>query len=205
MNKKSNILILLGSMFLLAALLLTGYNRWTDNQAKDLAEIAVNEVKKEVDQPEQAKAQQDCTGEIPIPAYCLNPEMEMPVYVLDGQEYIGVISIPELELELPLLSEWSYPNLRVSPCRYEGSAYLGNMIVAAHNYLSHFGRLDKLTTGSLVLFTDMDGNEFRYQVSEMEIRNPTDISGLSAGEWDLTLFTCTVAGNTRLVVRCTAI
>jgi len=64
---------------------------------------------------------------------CRSPE-------IDGNNYIGVIDIPCLGLSLPIISDWSYPNLKIAPCRYKGSAYQDNLIIAGHNYQSHFKR-----------------------------------------------------------------
>ena len=53
-----------------------------------------------------------------------------------------------------------------------------------------------------VVFTDIDGNIFRYQVVKKEVLKSTAIEEMEAGEWDLTLFTCTVGGASRMTVRC---
>ena len=37
---------------------------------------------------------------------------------------------------------------------------------------------------------------------DQEILEPTMIEDLKAGNWDLTLFTCTLGGRTRVTVRC---
>lgn len=128
--------------------------------------------------------------------------MEMPTLEIDGRAYIGTLDIPALGLFLPVLSEWSYPNLKLAPCRYTGSAYQDSLVIAAHNYTRHFGRLKSLTTGDAVVFTDADGNAFSYRVSGVELLSPTAIEALEAGEWALSLFTCTVGGQSRVVVRC---
>jgi sortase A len=100
------------------------------------------------------------------------------------------------------MSEWSYPNLRISPCRYTGSAYKNNLIIAAHNYESHFGNLKYLNAGDEITFTDVDGNVFNYVVAEIEQLNPTAIEQMESGDWALTLFTCTIGGSYRVTVRC---
>ena len=64
-------------------------------------------------------------GEEETPEYLRNPEMEMPVEEIEGNGYIGLLEIPALGLSLPVMSEWSYPNLKLAPCRYSGSAYTG--------------------------------------------------------------------------------
>ena len=127
--------------------------------------------------------------------------MEMPVETINGIDFIGVLRIPALELELPVISEWNYPNLKTAPCRYSGSAYLNNLIICGHNYTSHFGTLKNLWEGDIATFTDMDGNVFTYKMVERETLNPTDIEGMESGNWDLTLFTCTVGGQSRVTIR----
>ena len=37
-----------------------------------------------------------------VPDYVLFPDMEMPTIEVDGHDYIGTLSIPELGLELPV-------------------------------------------------------------------------------------------------------
>ena len=76
------------------------------------------------------------------------------------------------------------------------------MVVAAHNYYSHFGYLKNLSQGDEVIFTDMTGNVFRYGVIEIETLSPFAVDEMTSGDWDLTLFTCTVGGATRVTVRC---
>ena len=128
-------------------------------------------------------------------------ESLMPTVEIDGHAYIGVVRIPVLGLELPVMEEWSYPRLRTAPCRYTGSAYEGNLIICGHNYASHFGRLKDLRPGDTARFTDADGNVFCYEMAELETLQPTAIEEMKSGDWALTLFTCTVGGQSRVTVR----
>ena len=137
-----------------------------------------------------------------VPDHVLNPEMAMPEENIDGRSYIGVLDIPALELSLPIISEWSYDALQIAPCRYSGSTYLDNLVIAGHNYRSHFASLPQLQPGDTVTFTDMDGNVFSYAVSSLETLSPYAVSDMTSGDWDLTLFTCTVGGQSRLAIRC---
>jgi sortase A len=143
--------------------------------------------------------QEDITD---IPLYVKNPEMAMPVISIDGNDYIGVLDIPELDISLPVMSEWSYPKLKIAPCRYTGTIYMNNMVIAAHNYDSHFGRLKELQSGDSITFADTDGNLFYYEVTDMEVLEPTAIEDMKNSGYDLTLFTCTYGGKTRYTVRC---
>lgn len=82
------------------------------------------------------------------------------------------------------------------------SAYNDTLIICAHNYESHFGKIKNLAPGSKVYFTDIDGNNFSYEVVEICILDPYAIEEMQSGDWDLTLFTCTWGGRTRVTVRC---
>lgn len=62
------------------------------------------------------------------------------------------------------------------------------MVIAGHNYSSHFGSLKNRVQGDAVTFTDMDGNVFCYQVAEIETLPPYATQEMTSGEWDLTLF-----------------
>ncbi|MDR1630189.1 MAG: sortase [Oscillospiraceae bacterium] len=127
---------------------------------------------------------------------------DMRTVEIDGQQYIGVLEIPSQGLSFPVLSEWSYPKLKIAPCRYKGSVFDDSLILAAHNYKKHFGGISLLKTGDLVAFTDVDGNVFTYRVSLAETLAGTAVQAMESGEWDLTLFTCTYNGKSRVTIRC---
>ncbi|MBR3785957.1 MAG: sortase [Firmicutes bacterium] len=137
-----------------------------------------------------------------IPDYVLNPDMEMPTVEIDGELCIGILEIPSIERKLPVISDWEYDKLRIAPCRYSGSAYKGDLIIAAHNYDAHFGQLTSLDLYDKVLFTDASGNKFSYEVVSIEVLEPEDVEEMKAGEWDLTLFTCDSSITKRIAVRC---
>ena len=208
---KSKGLICGGLLLLAAALCLTLWNVHQDRAAAQSAQSALLEMKSRLPEPvaEPVPGAPDEDGGIPAesaepepPAYVTDPSMPMPVQEIDGEGYIGILQIPDLALELPIIGEWSYPRLRTAPCRYVGSAYTHDLIIAAHNYASHFGGLASLAQGSEVIFTDMDGNRFIYAVSGTEQLPGTAIEEMESGDWDLTLFTCTIGGAARVTVRC---
>lgn len=221
---KGTICITIGLLCLISALALTGYNRIEADRAGEDAQQIMEELSQII--PEKAPIQapqptlptespsepvEDTPSPDPptlpepepeLPAYIQNPQMEMPVQNLQGYDYIGILRIPSLSLELPIMSQWSYKQLKIAPCRYTGSVYQDNMTICAHNYAKHFGGLKNLHIGDEVSFTDMDGNEFAYRVTELETLQPSDVDSMTAGDWDLTLFTCTIGGKNRVTVRC---
>ncbi|MDR1559459.1 MAG: sortase [Clostridiales bacterium] len=121
--------------------------------------------------------------------------------VIDGQEFIGLLSIPSLGVSLPVNNDISYPLLKTAPCRYSGDA--DSLIIAAHNYNSHFGRIGGLNPGDRVNFTRADGQTEAYTVTAV-LTMPGDAVDemLNPEGWDLTLFTCTYSGTERITVRC---
>lgn len=194
-GKKNKMMIWTGLLLIVVALLLVLYNMYEGFRAGRLASQMTEKLEESIFTGEKAKEGTE------VPEYMWNPDMEMPVKIIDGTEYVGVLCIPSLDLVLPVISKWSDSNLKIAPCRYEGSAYKDNLIIAGHNYAAHFGRLGNIREGDTVIFTDMDGNVFTYKMAEWEILKPADIEGMERRDWDLTLFTCTLGGKSRITIR----
>jgi len=131
-----------------------------------------------------------------------NKKLQMPIQKIKSNFYVGRLVIKRLSLDLPILSEWSYDKIKVSPARFKGSVYDNNMIILAHNYKSHFGKIHRLNEGDEVSFIDMDNNEFNYKVANKEIIKGNDLDKILKNKNDLTLFTCTLGGKSRVVVGC---
>lgn len=192
-------------LLITAAMILCAYNIIVTNYAGKTSVAVAQQLERIIPTAPPTTTLPTAGSEIEYPDYILNPNMDMPVEEIDGAAYIGLLEIPNLELELPVQSEWSYPNMRISPCRYEGSIYLNNMVICAHNYTTHFRPLFNIENGASVYFTDVDGNRFEYQVMETEILAENDVDKMVSGNWDLTLFTCTPGGVSRVTVRCVLI
>lgn len=195
--------MVLGAILVAAALILFLWNQREASQADQSSQQALEQVKEVITETE-IQPSDDSDGALqPIDANDFQPvDPTMSEVEIDGRMYIGYLSIPALDLELPVQSQWDYPGLKISPCRYYGSTKTDDLVIAAHNYARHFGGLTQLAPGDLVYFTDMDGLVNRYEVVEVDILNPTDIEEMTAGEYDLTLFTCTYGGKSRVTVRC---
>ena len=198
MRKSPGILcIVIGCVLLLAALGLYGYNRYEDAQAGAEAQVVVQDLEQKL---EQTVSKAESTGTSSDSEEMLSPEL--PVVMLDGYDYIGVISIPAIDIKLPVMSDWSYPKLKISPCREFGSSRTDDLVIAAHNYESHFGKLGSVSVGDNVIFTDMDGVENHYIVQKTDILQPTDVDAVEHSGYDLVLYTCTYGGKTRITVFC---
>lgn len=204
-KRRGTVCILCGVLLIAAAMALTGYNLWDEGRAARTASQALTQIQRElppVQTPAAPDVPAETTAEAAIPNYILNPEMAMPEQTIDDLSYIGVLEIPALELTLPIISRWSDDNAKSAPCRYAGSAYTNDMVIAGHNYRSHFANLKSVPEGSSVYFTDMDGNRFEYKVVLVETLHATDVEEMLSGGWDLSLFTCTMSGQYRATIRC---
>lgn len=187
-----------GAILLLAAAGSFGYNRQEDARAGAEARAAVQELKETVMEQNTAGTPSETAGSDGEEL----PETELPAVMLDGYEYVGVLSVPALDLSLPVMRDWSYPKLKLSPCRESGSSRTDDLVIAAHNYRSHFGRLGDLTSGDEVGFTDMDGVENHYAVTKTEILKPDEVDAVEHSGYPLVLYTCTYGGKTRIAVFC---
>ena len=136
-----------------------------------------------------------------VPDYVLNPDMDMPEVDVDGLSCIGILEVSSLDLRLPILGDWSDELLKKAPCRYSGSVYTNNMVIAGHNSRAQFNKLNKLKEGDLIVFTDVVGNVFEYYVSAIEVLDGDDVDGMLNG-WPLTLFMCTYDNLSRYTIRC---
>lgn len=198
-NTLRKICMVSGLLLIAAALCLFVYNKREAESAAQTAEQALQEIS---DVPHVLEQPQKSEIHSIIPDYISDPTMEMPTVEVDGNFYIGILEIHALELSLPVISEWNDTRLKQAPCRYKGSVYLDNLIIAGHNYKKHFGGLKNLQIGDTITFTDMDEHCFSYTVTALEELDGTAIEAMESGDWDLTLFTCTIGGKKRVTVRC---
>lgn len=200
--------IVIGTMLLIAALSLVICNYRTNKIAEEnsgrILSVLKEKIPKQIE-PESTTvpASDDLFHEYETQFTTKNITEEALVEI-ENAAYIGYISIPELGIELPVMSEWSYDNLKLSPCRYKGTAAEGDIIIAAHNYNSHFGRLNELSGGEEIVFTAADGKIYNYEVIQTENISGKDVEAMEFGSsenWDLTLFTCTLSGQSRVTIR----
>lgn len=201
-NKSGSFFLTGGLLLIVAALFLSVYNLLDEQRAASSVSAALEQLELAVPPAAESAQPPEAGEDAMLPDYLLNPDMEMPVQRIEGADYIGVLEIPSLGLELPVCSQWSYSALKTSPCRYKGSAYLDDLIIAGHNYSAHFADLKSLSVGEALSFRDIDGNLFSYTVLGLELLEAEDVEGMESGDWDLTLFTCTIGGSKRVTVRC---
>lgn len=188
--------MVLGTVLVSAALYLLLWNLWENKAAGSAVKKTLPQIKEQIEIQSTFGLSTDKTS-YPDPYDPTMREVE-----IDGYGYVGYLSIPTIALELPVMAQWDYTRLKIAPCRYTGSAKTDNLVICAHNYAKHFGPIGDLKPGDAVYFTDMDGQVYQYEVLSIDILPPTAIEDMTAGDYDLSLFTCTYGGKSRVTVRC---
>ena len=120
---------------------------------------------------------------------------------MKGQRVIGTLKIPAIELELPVMEECTPENLKIAPCLYNGSLYDNNMVICDNGNYRYFGRIKEMTKGHLILFTDLENNQYIYEAECPELidRYPKEV--LLENSWNLTLLT-SLEEHKSVAVRC---
>lgn len=199
--------MILGVIFLAGAMGLLLRNR----QEAERAQLASAELMPRLEQAiehnlavRESRPPEQTQPVIPgTPLEMMDPEaLKMTEVEIDGHSYIGYLQIPALNLELPVMAGWSYEKLQIAPCRLCGTTKEENLVLMAHNYRNHFGTIQELRPEDYVLFVDMEGEITAYEVVATDVVAPTAVKEVTAGDFALTLFTCTYGGRTRVVVYC---
>lgn len=203
------IFIVLGCCCVIAATALGVYNKWSSEQAgnasKELTDAFADLLAAGLPTyTGEGTVADGPTGEIDAGLEDM-PELEteeIDSIPIGGYNICGSIKMPTINRELAVIADWSYSKLKITACRYTGTPDT-RMIIMAHNFDQHFGRISNLKAGDTVLFTSVDGTVYTYSVSGTEVWATNQLAEVLNGDWDLTLFTCTYGGANRVVVRCT--
>lgn len=207
-NRRSvfgNILIILGLLLIAASIGLTVYNLWDAERAAQESNAIADILIKEIGD--------DFVDGITVLPYT-DANTPMPTKMIDGYEYIGILEIPSESLTLPVMSKWDYDRLKIAPCRFTGSYYSNDLVICGHNYSKHFSPIKWMDIGEDIYFINVEGLTIHYIVVNRETLQPTDVDLMvdnknnnkeSTMDWDMTLFTCNIGGQTRCAVRCSRV
>ena len=197
MNKKGLIFVFIGVLCIAAALALFIHNSAETRNASEVSARITGKFRTQVEADRQ-----NSDNTLPTD----NPDSKMPAIKIEEKRYTGILEIPSMGIELPVAESFSYAALQQTPCIYSGSVYRDNLVIAAHNYDAHFGRLSSLGFDNEVIFTDAEDNRYYFRTVNIETLNPYQQTDLvekqNKNDWDMTLFTCNYSGSQRIVVRC---
>ena len=198
MRKKLGIVLIgLGTALIISALLLLLYNQNEDKQAGEM----VNQVLPQI----QAAIVEQSFDEIVAESDSLVTDTESvttKIAMVNGYNYIGILNLPTLSIELPVLNECDELLLKVAPCRDYGDVATDDLVIAAHNYKNHFGRISQLQSGDEVTFTEIDGTVHSYKVSQSMMISPNDVELVTNSSFELVLYTCDYTNQNRIAIYC---
>ena len=194
MNKLSKIFIVIGILLIIISSSITLINNYEDNKAKENSSNILKVIKNTTIETNETN---NSNTESKI--ITTTKETDNTIKI-DDNKYIGIITIPSLNIELPIMSDYDYEKLKISPCVYYGKIST-NLIICAHSYKSHFGYLSKLNQNDRIIITDVTGKNYIYEVLEIEVLDSNDVSKMIDNDFDLTLYTCTNDGTKRITVR----
>jgi len=180
------ILVILGVVLIISALLLLNHNNYIEKKAYKESMTALNILQHETQKNQSLAYKKDTIS-------------------INKNIYIGYIEIPKIDIQLPVLSDWDYDKLKTAPCRHFGDVKSNDLVIAAHNYKKHFGRINNLQIGDDVSFVDVNNCRYSYVIKEKHAINPTDVDKVQNSGYDLVLYTCTYGGRKRIALFCNKI
>ena len=195
--------IIWGVVCLISSVGFTFFNHLEDKKAQESSQLFLHSAELAIQEQELSSQPPIEENKPGIPkAEVEEGNLEMSTISVDGYDCIGILSIPVLELELPVFTGWSYEKLKIAPCHYYGSYISGDFVIAGHNYRAHFGRLSELQPQDLIIFTDAEGTIHQYEVFLLETLTANATKEMIDSGFDLSLYTCTPGGSNRVTVRC---
>lgn len=140
------------------------------------------------------------------------PSASEPVTDNDEIAGIGILTIDCIDATLPVTDGVSKEQLKFSEGWVPQTSPIGsagNAVIAGHRsytYGQHFNRLGELAVGDLIQYTEKNGEEMTFTVSEILTIEPGDPATFykpTEGTAQLTLYTCTPirTATHRLLVR----
>ena len=126
----------------------------------------------------------------------------------NGYNVVGIINIPKLGIEFPILDITNDDSMKVSVTKFWGNNVndIGNFTIVGHNNLdgTMFSNTKKLKIGDEIVLTDFSGKTLKYRIFDKYIIEPNDVScteSVNKDQREVTLITCTNGRRNRLVIK----
>ena len=125
-----------------------------------------------------------------------------------GYNIVGIIKIPIINLEYPIIDKTNDQAMKVSITKFWGNDIneVGNFSMAGHNYYggTFFGNTKKLKNGDIIEMTDLTGRKIEYEVFDKYVTDPNDVTcvkSVKENTREITLITCTNGRSNRLIIK----
>ena len=167
----STLLIICGILLVLGAAALFVKVSNDDAKAKAFSQEIVSRLKDETPEAATSPSEKSAdAGESTVDRVV--SEDGEPLAVIDNVNYLGYLSFVGYDVTLPVFADWSFEALNYAPARYSGTVKDNDLVIAAHNYYSHFFLLNEMVEGNEVDLTQADGSIIRYIVKRSRPWSP---------------------------------
>lgn len=193
----------IGIALILLGLLVVGNALWmrlsTMQKEKDMIDAFNSAIDSYIEENNRSTAPQEQSG----------LQSQQTVSKKPPENMIGIMTIPKIDLTVPLVNGVDDESLRYAVGRFPETAMpgeKGNCAAAGHRsftYNQYFNRLDEIIPGDTITVKTQKG-EFKYTVFEKKITTPDDLSVLeNTADSIITLITCHPARSSefRLIVK----
>lgn len=146
-----------------------------------------------------------------VEVFSISSEKEI---TMDGYRVIGIVKIPKIEIEYPILDIDTYnpeetkEPMKTSIVKYWGGNVndYGNLSIAGHNKYdgTMFGKTKKLEIGDIIELTDLNNKTLQYEIYSKFVTDPNDVTILKTTDEsirEVTLITCTNGNRERLILK----
>jgi sortase A len=189
--KKSNLIqkmcALVGGLMLVSALTALLYWQWNINHSQKQASIYVETLHNLMPQPQNAVPEE-------------RRDNTMSVLSVDGVDFVGIVELPRYGSVLPVCGNWGRTSQY--PCRFGGSIYDGSLQIGATTQKGQYSFYREISVGDTVIFTDVEGNRYIFQVAAMRYEKHIDQVALQRQEAALTLFVKNIYSFEYLIIFC---
>lgn len=122
---------------------------------------------------------------------------------LSGYEVTGILQIADLNQSWPIIASGNAAATAKIPSIYGGNPASGNLVITDSADNRQFTGIKNLPDGSEVVFTDISGREYRYQIATVETVPNSKLSAISRHRerWDAAIITPNFSGRGQIVTR----
>lgn len=178
---------IVGGLMLVSALATLLYWQWNISYSQKQSAVYVETLRQLMPQSQNAILEE-------------RRDNTMSVLSVDGVDFVGIVELPQYGSVLPVCGHWGRTSRY--PCRFGGSIYDGSLQIGATTQPGQYSFYREISVGDTVMFTDMEGNCYAFQVAAMRYEKHIDQATLQHQDATLTLFVKNIYSFEYLIIFC---
>lgn len=188
MKKQTNRIFLLAGIGLLAAaVFLLVFWQWNIWDSAQKAERYVQTIRTWIPEPQGAVVEE-------------RRDNTMSVLSVEGKNFVGILEMPRFGSSVPVCADWGA--VTKYPCSLSGSIYNRTMQIGGTSQKGQYDFYREISVGDFVFFTDMEGNRFSYEVTDIHYEKHADQTALQREDAALTLFIKNIYSFEYVIIFC---